>query len=74
MTLADPLVLSLSDDGVHWDRAFDVRDSCPPRRYPGRAKGPGYQYPGAVVVGSQLLVSYSVNKEDIAVSIIDVSF
>lgn len=62
-------MLSLSDDGIHWDRAFDVRDSCPPLRYPGKAKGPGYQYPGALVVGSELIVSYSVNKEDIAVSV-----
>lgn len=39
----DPLVLSLSDDGVTFDRAFWVRDHCPPMRYPGSAKEPGYQ-------------------------------
>ena len=54
----DPVTLSLSKDGIHWDTHFSVRHgvlganidnggSCP--RYPGGAKGCGYQYPGAMI-------------------------
>ena len=93
-------MLSLSDDGINWDRAFWVVKDCPPLRFPGRAKGPGYQvgsnverplsccapcahvlftstcpplpyikYPGALVMNNTLYMTYSINKEDIGISV-----
>ena len=75
----DPVTLSLSADGVAWDRHWAVRydgrglpisqgGSCP--NYKGAAKGCGYQYPGALVdtERGEMVVSYSVGKEDIALT------
>ena len=75
----DPVTLSLAADGVVFDRHWAVRHgvqgqdidhggSCP--RYKGKAKGCGYQYPGALIdVESQMMyVSYSIGKEDIGLT------
>jgi hypothetical protein len=64
----DPLVISLSRDGVAFDWAAAIRHDAPSVRHRGGAKGPGYQYPSAVVAGDALLVIYSIGKEDVAVS------
>ena len=66
----DPLTISLSRDGVLFDRVAAVRAGAPPTAYPGVGKGPGFQYPAAAVDAARgmLLVAYSVNKEDIAVT------
>jgi len=64
----DPLVLSVSRDGVVFDHAWVIRSDVPERRYPGKHKGPGFQYPHATVVDDDLWVLYSINKEDMAVS------
>ena len=65
----DPLTISLSTDGVSWDRILAVRAGAPKQRYPGFGKGPGYQYPAAALLDDEtLVVAYSVNKEDIAVT------
>ncbi len=64
----DPLTISLSRDGVTFDRAAAIRHGAPKVRHRGRAKGPGFQYPSAVVVGDALWVIYSIGKEDVAVS------
>mmetsp|Transcript_6611 Transcript_6611/g.14553 ORF Transcript_6611/g.14553 Transcript_6611/m.14553 type:complete len:344 (-) Transcript_6611:38-1069(-) len=75
----DPLTLALSPDGLAFDKVVAVRANAPPRRYPGKAKGPGFQYPSAVwfkqekTNSTKILFTYSVNKEDIEVSILDVS-
>lgn len=74
------MTLNLAADGVHFDRHFAVRHgiagmdidhggSCP--RFKGAAKGCGYQYPGAMidVERQEMIVSYSIGKEDIALSI-----
>ena len=66
----DPLTLSLSPDGLSFTQAFALRYGCPERRYNGSHKDYGYAYPSAVVDrtavdGGQLLIAYSVNKEDI---------
>jgi hypothetical protein len=37
-------------------------------RFPASGKGPGYQYPDAVVADGELLVVYSIGKEDIGVT------
>ena len=64
------MTLSISSDGITWDRHWAVRFGAPPVRYPGHAKGKGFQYPGAFVDEAQrvMLVSYSVGKEDIALT------
>lgn len=59
------LAISLSGDGLNFDRVAVIRYAPPPRRYEGRAKAIGFQYPHSVVVGDNLWVMYSVNKEDI---------
>lgn len=69
----DPVVLSWSKDGLDWSKAWAVRNcvetSCQPR-FGGY---PGFQYPGAMWKldgprGPEIIFSYSVNKEDIAMS------
>ena len=63
-----PLTLALSHDGVAFDTLQAVRANAPPPTFPGFTKGPGYEYPMAVVTedASALVVVYSVNKEQIA--------
>jgi hypothetical protein len=59
------LGISLSRDGLNFDRVAVIRFIAPPQRYEGRAKSIGFAYPHSVVVGDSLWVIYSVNKEDI---------
>lgn len=77
--LRDPLTLMSSKDGFDFDVLRYVRAGAPPTVFPGVGKGPGYEYPQAVVghytpdssdeIASQvLLVAYSANKESIAVT------
>ncbi len=66
----DPLTLSLSPDGLSFTQAYALRYGCPERRYNGSHKDYGFAYPSAVVdrmaaSGGQMLIAYSVNKEDI---------
>ena len=58
------LAVSLSRDGLNFDRMAVIKFIAPPQRHKGKAKGAGYQYPHSVVVGDYLWVIYSVNKED----------
>ena len=68
------MAISLSRDGLEFDRMAVIRFVAPPTRYEGKAKGGGgYQYPHSVVVGESLWVIYSVNKEDIEVARIPLS-
>lgn len=69
----DPLVLSLSTDGIRFDWAAAIQSGAPPIRKEGRAKVPGFQYPSAVVARDALFVIYSVGKEDVAVSRVPLS-
>ena len=59
------LGISLSRDGLNFDRVAVIRFIPPPKRYEGRSKSIGYAYPHSVVVGEYLWVIHSVNKEDI---------
>lgn len=70
--LRNPLVLSLAGDARTFDRAYIIRDEPTEVRYEGRYKGPGYQYPDSVIWGDRLCIVYSVNKEDVAVSLIPI--
>jgi len=63
----DPLVISLAADGVNFDQHAVIAHSAPSRRFEGRCKNLGFQYPYATTVGETLWVAYSVNKEDIEV-------
>lgn len=64
----DPLAIRLSRDGLRFGEAQILRRGAPPLRRAGLHKGPGFQYPSAIVADSVLWIVYSVNKEDIAVS------
>ena len=67
------LAISLSLNGLNFDRMAIIRFVAPPQRYEGKAKSIGYQYPHSVVVGKCLWLIYSVNKEDIEVARIPLS-
>ena len=71
-----PLVLLLSRDGVRFDKAILLRsgqaDDLPSRRYDGRYKTLGFNYPKAFVHNNCLYVSYSVNKEDVQCTMIPI--
>lgn len=62
-----PLAVTLSKDGVTFDRAFLLRGAgdLQPLRFAGRYKRPGYHYPKSVVWGGYLYVGYAANKEDV---------
>ena len=71
-----PLVLQLSDDGFSWNRTIQLRskEELPPRHYKGRYKTLGYSYPKAFVWHNKLFIGYSVNKEDVVCTIVQLSF
>jgi hypothetical protein len=63
-----PLVLTLSQDGQVFDRAWLLRaggGALPDMRHEGLYKRPGYSYPKSAVLGDWLYVVYATNKEDI---------
>ena len=72
-----PLVLLLSQDGVRFDKAILLRsgqaDDLPPRRYEGRYKTLGFNYPKAFVRNNSLYVCYSVNKENVDCTVISLA-
>jgi len=66
-----PLVVTLSDNGELFNRAFLVRaggDDMQPQRFEGKYKRAGYSYPKSAVIGDYLYVAYATNKEDIEVT------
>lgn len=65
----DPVTLAISADGLKFDMHWAVNYGAPPVRHPGKYKGTGFQYPGAMVHDGKMFVTYSVGKEDIVVSI-----
>jgi hypothetical protein len=67
------LAISLSRDGLEFDRSAVLGFVAPGLRYEGKAKSIGYQYPHSVIMGKHLWVIYSVNKEDIEVARIPLS-
>lgn len=68
-----PFSIALSKDGLVYDRIGNVRTEETTRRWAGRAKGRGYQYMRGFEHEGKLYTIYSVNKEDIVVSIIPIS-
>jgi hypothetical protein len=63
-----PLTLSLSADGITFDRAYVVRGEPTRMRFQGKSKLDGWQYPSAVAWRDWLYIAYSVNKEDVGVT------
>jgi hypothetical protein len=69
-----PLAMVTSDDGIVFDNMLLVHGEVPPRRYMGRAKDFGPQYVRGISEGngtppgSDMWITYSVNKEDIWIS------
>lgn len=62
-----PLVLSLSRDGVVFDRHFVLGETPYPKRHAGVAKGGEYGYPHTLLHGGHLYVIVSRQKEAVAV-------
>ncbi len=62
------LCLSLSEDGVNYDRHFILCDRQFKGRYPGLDKNGVYGYPTALVREGRLYMTFSINKEMIAVA------
>jgi hypothetical protein len=62
-----PLVLAISEDGIHFDRHFilGAQPNHPPR-FPGLHKGGRYGYPAMTIIDEWVVVIYSVAKEDVA--------
>lgn len=64
-----PLILLLSKDGLLFNKGALLRSGgtsdLPARRYDGKYKTLGYNYPKALVYDGWLYVSYATNKEDV---------
>ncbi len=68
------LAISLSRDGLNFDRMVVFRFVPPAQRHKGKAKrSNGFNYPHSVVAGDNLWVIYSVSKEDMEVARIPLS-
>ena len=68
-----PLVLQLSSDGIDFGRTIvlHTKEELPPRRYEGKYKTLGYNYPKALFHNGNLYIGYSVNKEDVVVTVVN---
>ena len=64
----NPLVLSLSEDGVRFDRHFILGDEEYEQKVPGMHKGGTYGYPHTMIYDGWLYVIFSICKEGVAVS------
>ncbi len=65
------LLIALSDDGYVFNRQYVLVEGQTTRRVNGRHKEDGYHYPNCFADQDKLFVTYSVNKEDIEVGILD---
>jgi hypothetical protein len=62
------LTISLSDDGILFDRSWVIRGEPTTQRFKGKGKRDGWQYPSSMMWKNSLFVAYSVNKEDVAIT------
>lgn len=65
-----PFSIAVSQDGLVYDRIANVRSEPTKARWEGRAKSAGYHYMRGFEHDGKLYTIYSVNKEDIEVSVI----
>lgn len=63
-----PLVLATSADGHVFGRAWALRIDAARPRFEGKYKGAGFQYPGSLIWRDELYVIYSIAKEDVAIT------
>ena len=65
-----PLVITLSDDGILFDRAFLLRsgNDLQKLRFPGKYKRVGFSYPKSVIWNDYLYIGYATNKEDVEIT------
>lgn len=68
-----PFSIALSRDGLVYDRIANVRAEETAARWAGRAKGKGYHYMRGYEHDGKLYTIYSINKEDIEVTIIPIA-
>ena len=68
-----PLTISLSKDGLNFDRVALIKISPPKIAYKGRWKSNGYKYPHSLILGDNLWVIYDIGKEDVLVTRIPIS-
>lgn len=65
----DPLTIAVSADGYRFEKVMALRADAPELRIPNvRGRGPGYQYPDALVDDGMLYVLYSIGKEDVGLT------
>ena len=77
-TRRDPLTIGIARNGFNFDRAYSIRWRTPEFRTPPQqagldGRGTGFQYPSTLVHNEFLWVIYSVNKEAIDVSRINIA-
>jgi hypothetical protein len=65
-----PFSIAVSKDGLVYDRIANVRPEPTSARWQGRAKSAGYHYMRGFEHQGQLATIYSVNKEDVEVTLI----
>ena len=65
------MLIAISDDGSEFDSMYTIVSGSPTRRIEGKHKEDGYHYPNCLPDGDDLVVTYSYNKEDIEVSVVD---
>lgn len=68
-----PFSIALSKDGLVYDRIANVRTEATTPRFEGRWKTIGYHYMRGFEHAGQLFTIYSVNKEDIEVTVLPLS-
>lgn len=67
-------MISLSHDGVTFERAFVIRGEPTTMRFTGKnLKADGWQYPAALMWQDHLYVISSVNKEDVGITRVPLS-
>ena len=62
------LVLGMSRDGVHFDRAALVRSEPTKMRFEGKSKLDGWQYPHCLSWRRHFYIAYTINKEDVGIT------
>jgi hypothetical protein len=70
-----PLVLAISEDGWNFTDMYIIRDEIFEQKYPWPYKGfrPGFEYPHGIADGQTLYVVYSVCRDRIELSRVDIS-
>ena len=54
-----------------FDRAWIIRGEPTSQRFKGKGKRDGWQYPSSLMWKKSLFVAYSVNKEDVSITRIE---